>query len=285
VPTALFVSPHLDDVAFSCGATVAALAARGWDAHVVTVFTRSVPAPRGFALECQTSKGIAPEVDYMAARRQEDAAAARALGAAPHWLAHAEAPHRGYHSAPALFAGVVDADRDAWRPVLADLAALADRLDPALLFAPQAIGGHVDHRHVVAAVARLAADRAAGGRPLPVAWYRDTPYIIRHPGALPPAPLVDPDPPLAEVALWADAAALAAKLDACAAYATQLGFQFGGEAAMREALTRLAAAEGARGAEAVGEVAAGGAAEVIAAGPRAAAALGGALGRALGRPG
>ena len=272
MPTALLVSPHLDDVAFSCGAAAAALAARGWDAHLVTVFTRTVPDPRGFALECQTSKGLPPDADYMALRRAEDAAAARALGARPRWLAHVEAPHRGYHSAPALFAGVHAGDRDAWRPVHADLAAIAGELEPALVLAPQAIGGHVDHRHVVTAVARLAADRAHAGRPLAVAWYRDTPYVIRHPGALPPAPLADPDAPLAELALPAVPAALAAKLDACAAYATQLGFQFGGEVAMREALTRLAAAEGTR----LGRP--GSPAEVVVAGPRAAAVLGRALG-------
>ncbi len=273
MPAALFVSPHLDDVAFSCGAALAALAARGWEAHLVTVFTRSVADPRGFALECQTSKGLAPDVDYMAVRREEDAEAARPLGAASvRWLDHAEAPHRGYHSAPALFAGVHDGDQDAWRPVLVDLAALADALDPLILFAPPAVGGHADHRHVVAAVARLAADRWAAGRPLPVAWYRDTPYVIRHPGALPPAPLADPDPPLAGRALPADAAALAAKLDACAAYATQLGFQFGGEEAMRAALAALAAAEGGRAG-----LPAGAPAEVVAAGPRAAAVLAGAF--------
>jgi LmbE family N-acetylglucosaminyl deacetylase len=276
VPAALFVSPHLDDVAFSCGAAFAALAAGGWEAHLVTVFARTVPDPRGFALECQTSKGLAPGVDYMAVRRAEDAAAARALGAASvRWLAHAEAPHRGYHSAPALFAGVHDADRDAWRAVAADLARLADELAPALVFAPQAVGGHADHRHVVRAVGALlagrrAAGRRAAGRPLAAAWYRDTPYVIRHPGAGPPEPLPDPDGPLADLALPAPPAALAAKLDACAAYATQLGFQFGGEAAMRAALGGLAAAEGAR--------AGAPRAEVAAAGPRAAAALGDALG-------
>lgn len=263
MPAALFLSPHLDDVAFSCGAAVAALARAGWDAHLVTVFTRSVPDPRGFALACQTSKGLAPDVDYMALRRAEDAAAACALGvASARWLDHAEAPHRGYDSAPALFAGVHAGDADAWRPVAADVAALAGALDPALVFAPQAIGGHVDHRHVVTAVAHVAAARAAAGRPLAVAWYRDTPYIIRHPGAAPPAPLPDPGAPLGELALPADAAALAAKLDACAAYASQLGFQFGGEPAMRAALTALADDEGAR-------AGVGAPAEVVAAGARA----------------
>lgn len=243
----LLVSPHLDDVAFSCGAAAATLARRGAATHLVTVFTRSVPDPRGFALDCQTSKGLAPEVDYMAMRREEDRVAAQALGAATvRWLAHAEAPHRGYHSAAELFAGVHADDTDAWRPVAADLAALVEELDPALLFAPQAIGGHVDHRHVVRAVREVARARVAAGRPLAIAWYRDTPYIIRHPGAVAPDPLVDPDAAdgaLTEHALPADAAALAAKLDACAAYGTQLGFQFGGELAMRAALTALATDE------------------------------------------
>lgn len=267
MPTALFLSPHLDDVAFSCGAAFATLAARGWDAHLVTIFTRSVPAPQGFALACQTSKGLPPELDYMALRRAEDQQAAHALGAASaRWLPHAEAPHRGYESAPALFAGVHAADQNAWRPVAADLAALVQELAPALVFAPQAIGGHADHRHVVRAVAAAAAERARAGRPLAVAWYRDTPYIIRHPGAGAPDPLGDPDAPLAEVALPAGDAALRAKLDACAAYSSQLGFQFGGEPAMRSALAQLARDESAR-------VGAPAPAEVVLAGPRARAAL------------
>ncbi len=226
LPAARIVSPHHDDVAFSCGAAFAALAAGGWEAHLVTVFARTVPDPRGFALECQTSKGLAPEVDYMAVRRAEDAAAARALGAASvRWLAHAEAPHRGYHSAPALFAGVHDADRDAWRAVADDLARLADELAPALVFAPQAVGA-------------LLAARAAAARPLAAAWYRDTPYVIRHPGAGPPEPLPDPDGPLADLALPEDSRPLSTgrKRHACAAYATQLGFQFGGPDGLARAL-------------------------------------------------
>ena len=39
---------------------------------------------------------------------------------------------------------------------------------------------------------------------------------------------------------------LEAKLDACAAYATQLGFQFGGEESMRRALAKFASAEARR---------------------------------------
>ncbi len=104
MPTALALSPHLDDAAFSAGGLLATLAEAGWRVVMATLFTQSVPAPEGFALACQLDKGLGPEVDYMALRRGEDDRAARALGIAPPLhLPFREAPHRGYGSAPELF--------------------------------------------------------------------------------------------------------------------------------------------------------------------------------------
>ena len=72
MPTALFLSPHLDDVAFSCGGALLRLTDDpDWRVVLCTVFTASVPDPQGFALRCQTDKGIPAEVDYMALRRTE----------------------------------------------------------------------------------------------------------------------------------------------------------------------------------------------------------------------
>ncbi len=201
---ALFVSPHLDDVAFSCGGTLAALARRGWHCTLLTCFTASVPQPQGFALACQTDKGIAPDVDYMALRRGEDERAAARLGAAA--VVHLplpEAPHRGYGSAAELFGPVRD---DVWR----ELAPLLPR-DHDAVFLPQGLGGHVDHLQVV----RAAREAGLRGR-----HYADLPYDLD--GTAGERGPVEPD--------------LAAKVDACAAYASQLGFQFGGEARMRERL-------------------------------------------------
>lgn len=235
MPTALFVSPHLDDVAFSSGGTLVALGASGWRTHVATVFTATVPEPAGFALACQLDKGLGPEVDYMALRRAEDTRFAAVAGAEGlQHLPHAEAPHRGYGSAPELFGPDLPGD-EVWRAIAADLANLADALRPDLILAPQGLGNHVDHRQVIRAV--LAADLSA-----PVLWYRDTPYVIRQPAARPPAEL-----PSQPVELGIDVGAhLARKLDAVAAYESQLGFQFGGEASMREALTKLARDEARR---------------------------------------
>ena len=235
MPVALFISPHLDDVAFSCGGTFATLAQAGWQCVLLTVFTRSVPDPTGFALACQTDKGFGPEVDYLALRRQEDALAAQHLGAAAvRWLDLPEAPHRGYHSPAALFADLLPTDEvgQTLRPLLeAELAATA----PQLVFAPQGLGLHVDHRQVIQAV------RAVVPLALPVLWYRDTPYIIRQPDAR-SAPELPSG--LTEVALPLPAAALAAKVAASQSYASQIGFQFGGVEPVRTKLTQLAETEG-----------------------------------------
>jgi LmbE family N-acetylglucosaminyl deacetylase len=215
----LAVSPHLDDAAFSAGATLAALAGDGHEVTVVTCFTRSVPDPSGFALACQLDKGLPPDVDYMALRRAENDAAVAVLGAAGVELDLPEAPHRGYTSAADLFTGVHPGD-DVWQAVADRLAGMtAD-----LWLAPQALGAHVDHLQVLRAVAAL--DR-------PVLWWRDSPYVLRRPDAVPGAALPGG---LSPVHLPQDRGRRA---DACARYRTQLGFQFGGEAAMRAALADL----------------------------------------------
>jgi LmbE family N-acetylglucosaminyl deacetylase len=215
----LAVSPHLDDAAFSVGGTLAALADAGHEVTVLTCFTASVPDPTGFALACQLDKGLPADADYMALRRAEDAAAMAVLGATPVHLDLPEAPHRGYGSAADLFAGVHEGD-GAWRWIAGELEAR----DADLWLAPQALGGHVDHVQVCRAVAGL--DR-------PVLWWRDSPYVLRDPAAVPA-----PDLPGGLVGVRLPQR-LDRRAEACACYATQLGFQFGGVEAMRSALAAL----------------------------------------------
>ena len=230
---ALTLSPHLDDAAFSAGGALARLAQDGWDVVVATLFTASVPDPQGFALACQLDKGLPADVDYMAIRRAEDEAACAALGARAMHLPLREAPHRGYTSAAALFqpphAGdAADGDAcDVVAPLLRDL-------KPDLLLVPQAIGGHVDHVMLVRAVQALAPSA-------PILWWYDFPYTTR--ADTPRRPFEDVLASLPEVPLPTDPAA---KLAACAAYATQLGFQFGGAAGLARALDATGGREVAR---------------------------------------
>ena len=227
--TALFLSPHLDDVVFSCGGLAGVLHDRGWCTVLATAFTATVAPVTGFALACQLDKGLPAETDYMALRRAEDHAAAAILGFTDvRHLGLPEAPHRGYDSARALFGGVRH-DDTVVQALAAHLAALQREFTPHLVLAPQGLGSHVDHQQMVRAVAE-AVDA-------PLAWYRDTPYAMRHQDAPPP-----------QVSLLAEmrfpiGTALDRKLQAACAYVSQVGFQFGGPEQTQTALRAFAAAE------------------------------------------
>ncbi len=215
----LAVSPHLDDAAFSAGATLATLIAHGHRVTLVTAFTASM-APAGG--------------DTMALRRIEDMQAAARLGVQR--LVHlpfAEAQERGYESVT----GPMRDDDD----VAPDLRAALDILGSFdLVLAPLALGDHVDHRQL---------RRALGlpGRyddPEPVARFargslalwRDTPHVIH--GDDPATPGDD--------AVVVSGDALQRKLAACACYSTTTGAEFGGERRMRQLVSDLAFEEGRR---------------------------------------
>jgi hypothetical protein len=88
------------------------------------------------------------------------------------------------------------------------------------------VGGHVDHVQLVRALRDVAPPN------LPVLWWTDFPYSAR-PHTHPARPFAREMDRLPERAITGDAAA---RLHACTAYATQLGFQFGGKDALRRAL-------------------------------------------------
>ena len=230
---ALAISPHLDDAVFSCGGTLATLAGQGWAVTVATVFTASVARPDGFALACQLDKGIGAAIDYMALRRDEDAAACRALGLrAPIWLPFSEAPHRGYGSAAALFAGERD-DDTVHQAIGRELGRLLAE-PPDLVLAPQAVGAHVDHVQVVRAL------RLSGGG-LPILWWTDFPYSVR--ADTPRRPFETEMTHLRRIEITLSTEALARRRHACRAYASQIGFQFGGPEGLDRRLDASGGAE------------------------------------------
>ncbi len=202
------ISAHLDDAAFSVGGLLAARARAGDRVTIVTCFTGNVAAPTGFALACQLDKGLSPEVDYMALRRAEDHAACAVIGAAAVHLPLLEAPHRGYASAPELFAGRRD-DDPMLAPLTETLAGQIAALAPDLLLGPLAVGDHVDHWLVRDALAAIGH---------PVLLWEDWPYLTR--ATTRPVEPLRLEHPLSD-------ADRAERIAMCARYASQLGFQFG----------------------------------------------------------
>ena len=203
------ISPHLDDAAFSVGGLLAARARAGDRITIVTCFTGGMARPEGFALACQLDKGLDAETDYMALRRQEDFVACAAIGADTIHLPFLEAPHRGYGSAAELFAKRRQ-DDDVLVPLSEALIRLIRAIKPDLVLRPLAIGDHVDHWIVRDAVASIQK---------PMLSWEDWPYLRRAEGQSRRVPalrhrLTDLD--------------RRTRLQMCAAYRSQIGFQFGG---------------------------------------------------------
>lgn len=147
---ALYLSPHLDDVALSCVARIGRDLSQGWRVLVATVFS---------------------EGDGYEARRAEDARAMEALGADHLWCGLRDAPFRSpaYGTFMGIVFGTDESDDSALEATGEVLAALIARTAPRIVLAPLAVGTHVDHRLVHKAARRLRAE---------VRFYEDRPYAL-----------------------------------------------------------------------------------------------------------
>jgi LmbE family N-acetylglucosaminyl deacetylase len=233
----IFISPHLDDVALSCGGMVWDLVREGSRVEIWSVIAGDPPdGPySAFAEENHRRWGRSgPEA--MALRREEDTAACDVLGATPHHLGF---PDAIYRLDPKDCRPIVNNDDElfgkspeAWL-VEAIAARLAAELpaDANVVF-PLGLGGHIDHRAVTAAGRRL--DRSA-------AWYADYPYILK---AFDAPLLVESD--LAVRPCPLGEAALEAWQEAVLCYASQIGDFWRDDKETRLALRNYMAGGGGR---------------------------------------
>ena len=170
---AIYLSPHLDDAALSCGGQIHGQTSQGQSVLIVTVMAGDAPPDmRSPIIEELHGRWRLPQ-ETVAMRRAEDQAACRVLGADwQHWdvrdCVYRQEPATGaalYPTWEAVIGGVHQADK----ALAADLAArLADLPGHGRLLSPMGIGSHADHLLV-----KMAA-QAFGGQEL--AFYEDYPY-------------------------------------------------------------------------------------------------------------
>lgn len=215
----VYLAPHLDDAALSCGAQIAMHTRAGASVLVVTVMAGD-PPPETQASEYVESLHARWQLaaDAAAQRRAEDLAACRVLGAdALHW----NVPDCIYRTDAASGAPFYVSDADIFGEIappelglVAQLAADLARL-PAWerMVTPLTVGHHVDHQLV-----RLAAEQCWGASRLD--YYEDYPYAQQE-GAVEAVLAAMPGDWRAEV-ITVDAAAIQAKIEAIAAYRSQL---------------------------------------------------------------
>lgn len=175
----LFVSPHLDDIALSCGGFVSRLAVHGQLIRIATVCTADAPAGQALSEAAQHVhwEWQLGEQPY-ARRREEDVAACASLGAQPVHLGLLDAVYRHDGQGQPLYTRdfigghVREYDWQHYFPALK--AALREPVRRARhIFCPLAIGGHVDHVLVRRAVEELADEEAL------LRYYEDFPYAAK----------------------------------------------------------------------------------------------------------
>lgn len=229
----VYLSPHLDDAALSCGGRIASQAARGERMLVITLCTASPPAEGPFsalARQFHADWGLTPD-QVVTARLAEDRQAMERLGCDYHWAGMLDAIYRypqAYTSRESLFNTPAPDD-----PLFQDLqqfvAALRDRAPGATFYAPLGVGSHVDHLITFAAAGQALGDA--------LRFYEDIHYVLQ-PGAL-ERRMAALDRPLDSETIAIDAV-LEQKIAAVGAYASQLGELFGSVEAMPPAIAGYA---------------------------------------------
>jgi LmbE family N-acetylglucosaminyl deacetylase len=224
------LSPHFDDAALSLGGSIAGWRAAGEPVLVVT-FCAAAPAntpDTPIVRWLQGPSGLDSPA-YVSARRQEDSAAMRCLAADYLWLEGLDAIYR----APEAYAddAHIFAEPRAGDPLVAyvdqALAELALHLPEAQVYAPLAVGSHVDH----VVVSRGAERRLEG-----LIYYEDLPYALKAKALAATTTQREVRPRINDVG-----ATLAVKLEAVAAYTTQVPMLFGKAGTMRQRLSDHAA--------------------------------------------
>lgn len=236
----IYVSPHLDDVALSCGGQIFQQVRDGADVLVVTVacgFPQS-EVRSDFAEFLHYNWGLTAE-EAVSARRAEDEAACRRLGAHTlHWSfpdaiyrLHPQTDEPLYTSDEGIFGEIHPAEAD----LLHIMASSMQELPAARhVVAPLGMGNHVDHQ-----LARRAAEKVWGRRLL---YYEDYPYIQRQPHSL--ARHLHPDSGWRARLIPLCERSISARVRAVAEYRSQIGVLFNDEATMESLLRRQVAATG-----------------------------------------
>ena len=236
----IYLSPHLDDAALSCGGQVYDQVQVDMSALIVTVMAGDPPQGdvSGYARSLHDRWELVQ--DAAAVRRDEDMAACRVLGAdAWHWdfadciyRTDAVTGQPFYVSDEEIF-GDIHPDEETLRE---EIARRLDDLPPHdVLVAPLGVGRHVDHQLV-----RQAAEQHRGAAAL--LYYEDYPYA-QESGAV--DKLIETNPAIWHSEVVAlSAVALQAKIEAIHAFRSQLSTFFVDDADLERQIRRFTEAVG-----------------------------------------
>ncbi|MGB9301569.1 MAG: PIG-L family deacetylase [Anaerolineae bacterium] len=227
---AIFLSPHFDDAVLSCGGLIRRQVLSGTPVLVVTVFAGEPQHVELSAYATQIHSRWGNATHPTTVRRKEDRSAMNLLGAEYLHLAYADAIYRFSQDS-----FVYSSDQELFGPIHPSEATLVSRLaamvaglptsQDVTVYAPLAVGNHVDHQLVRDSLLSLQAGSSQ------IVFYEDYPYVDK-PGALTDAlRMLGTQEWESELQLL-DEQCLKAKIAAIAAYQSQMATLFEGDKTM-----------------------------------------------------
>jgi LmbE family N-acetylglucosaminyl deacetylase len=180
----IYLSPHLDDAAFSCGGLIWEQTQAGLEVQIWTICAGDPPqgsiSPFAEALHERWESGA----DAGPLRRQEDLLACKILGAAGRHMPIPDCIYRRqketgehlYASEEALFGELHPSENELVESLADSLreTVLSGSSETVNLVCPFGLGGHVDHQ-----LTRAAAERVSCSAPDWAIWYyADFPYLL-----------------------------------------------------------------------------------------------------------
>jgi len=179
----VYLSPHFDDAALSCGAMIWQQLDAGDSVQICTVCAGLPSTQVAFSPFAQSlhARWQTPPQIAVEQRRAEDENAGTVLGAV---LRYWNLPDCIYRTLPDG-SYLVNGEEDLYQPSHTHEAGVVTAMQEWLrvcltpqskLVVPMTLGGHVDHRLV---------RTAAEGLARPIYFYADFPYVEKHPEALP----------------------------------------------------------------------------------------------------
>jgi LmbE family N-acetylglucosaminyl deacetylase len=226
----LFLSPHADDAALSCGAQIATLTRNGERVIIFTVMAGDLPIgfqPTDFTRSLHERWNLTDET-VIEARRAEDTSAAKMLGAEIKFGPYADAVYRInpkddsplYPDGEAIFGEVQPDDpvREAKRAaVIQAIMTLFELTNDDSVHVPLGIGHHVDHQ-----IVRDMGKAIAQWRPnIPLYFYDEYPYSLKGQNVI-KAAANELEVDLARTLRQVDDAAIDAKIAAIGCYKSQI---------------------------------------------------------------
>ncbi len=232
----IYLSPHFDDVALSCGGLVWEQASAGHPVSIWTICGGDPPARPYSTFAASLHARWQTGAQAVASRRQEDILSCQRMGASFRHFSLSDCIYRPadesiphyYASEEAIFGEIDPGEAGLVRELSQTLSREIE--SGAQVVCPLTLGGHVDHR-----LTRRAAEQSG----LPLMYYADYPYVLKN------KPYLDQllQSGWERLPFSLSEAGRAAWCEAVAAHASQISTFWPGLDAMRDAILSYAQQE------------------------------------------